>query len=84
MLYVICGLVFVGSIAVSFFFGWIAHTCYTFDKLSEVIEVGREDLAGTPVDEADEILTFYKGYIYALKLAGVKLGASIDNMKRGI
>ena len=84
MLYVICGLVFVGVVALSFFFGWFAHTCYTFDKLSEVIEVGAEDLADTPVDEADEILTFYKGYAYALKLAGVKLGASIDNMKRGI
>ena len=84
MLYVICGLVFGGVVALSFFFGWIAHTCYTFNKLTEVIEVGREDLADTPVDEAGEILTFYKGYIYALKLAGVKLGASIDNMKRGI
>lgn len=84
MLYVICGLIFVGVVALSFFFGWIAHACYTFDKLNEVIEVVREDLEDMPVDEADKILTFYKGYVYAIKLAGVKLGASIDNMTRGI
>lgn len=75
MLYV---LIFVGVVALSFYFGWNAHCCYTFYKLSEVAKAGIEDLRAASIDECNALLPFYRGYAYALKLAGVKLGVSLD------
>lgn len=79
MLYVICGLIFAGVVALSFYLGWHSHTCYTFDKLDEIVTEGIDSLNKyIKTGETEKRLPFYEGYCYALRLAAIRLGAIIE------
>lgn len=80
MLYVFCGLIFAGVVALSFYLGWQAHMAYTFDKLDEIVTEGIDSMnERIEAGEVDTCLPFYEGYCYALRLAGIRLGAIIDS-----
>lgn len=71
---VIAVLIFVVICFLSFMLGVAMDRWYAFDKLDEVLTEASEALSDVPEDKLGERLTFYKGYVYAIKLTSIRLG----------
>ena len=79
MTYVICGLIFAGVVALSFYLGWCVHSCYALDKLDKIVTEGVNSLnEHIKAGETEKRLPFYEGYCYALRLAAIRFGAKIE------
>lgn len=67
-------LIFVAICFINVMLGVAMDRWFVFDKLDEVLTEASEALSDTPEDKLYERLTFYKGYVYAIKLISVRLG----------
>lgn len=71
---VIAVLIFVVVCFLSFMLGVAMDRWFVFDKLDEVLIEAIEATNDIPEDKLYERITFYKGYVYAIKLASIRLG----------
>lgn len=71
---VVAILIFVVVCFLSFMLGVAMDRWYVFDKLDEVLIEAIEATSDILEDKLYERVTFYKGYVYAIKLASIRLG----------
>lgn len=71
---VVAILIFVVVCFLSFMLGVAMDRWYVFNKLDEVLIEAIEATSDIPEDKLYERITFYKGYVYAIKLISIRLG----------
>lgn len=80
-------LIFAVCCLLSFMLGVAMDRWYVFDKLDEILTEAIDATSDIPEDKFYERVTFYKGYVYAIKLISIRLGlkfSETDDEKEAI